>query len=128
MGKLFLIFILLLGAGLYFPQTRPRILEALGPVLNPALTWQSRGEMDQITRRLQIINREGQPLPDQGLEFSEWMVRNFQGGSSRDAWGNEYTIVHWADSVGIVSRGPDLEVGTFDDIIHTARIQRQRRR
>jgi len=33
----------------------------------------------------------------------------------------------WRDSVGIVSNGPDLEIGTADDIVLTAVIQRQRR-
>lgn len=128
LGKIFVILVLLLGAGLYFPSTRPAILDFLSPVINPALVWQTRSEMAQITRRLQMINREGQPIPAQGQEFSEWMVRNFQGGSSRDSWGNEYTLVTWPDSVGVVSRGPDLEINTADDVVETARIQRQRRR
>lgn len=128
LGKIFVILVLLLGAGLYFPSTRPAILDFLSPVINPALVWQTRSEMAQITRRLQMINREGQPIPAQGQEFSEWMVGTFQGGSSQDAWGNEYTLVTWPDSVGVVSRGPDLEINTPDDVMETARIQRQRRR
>jgi hypothetical protein len=84
--------------------------------------------MDQITRRLQMLNREGQVLPGPGQEFADWMVRNFQGGRGRDAWGNEYTLTVWPDSVGVISRGPDLEVHTEDDVMRTARIQRQRRR
>lgn len=127
LGKLFVFLAIALGAGLYFPSTRPVILDWLAPVINPALTWQTRGEMGQITRKLQMINREGQPIPTPGEDFSDWMVRNFQGGSSRDAWGNEYSLVVWGDSVGVVSRGPDLEVNTPDDVVESARIQRQRR-
>lgn len=103
-------------------------MDVLAPVINPALIWQTRGEMGQITRELQMINREGRRLPAAGQEFSDWMVRNFQAGSSRDAWGNEYSLVTWPDSVGVLSRGPDLEIGTPDDVMETARIQRQRRR
>lgn len=128
MGKLFLLILLVLGAGFYFPHSRPTLLEWTGPIINPAMEWQSRNEMDQITRKIQMINREGQPIPAPGLEFSEWMVRNFQGGTSRDAWGNEYTLVVWPDSIGVLSRGPDLEIKTLDDFQRTARIQRQRRR
>lgn len=128
MGKLFVVLVLLLGAGLYFPNTRPVILEWASPVINPALTWQTRSEMGQVTRKLQLINREGQQLPEPGQEFSDFLVRTFQGGSSRDAWGNEYYLVVWPDSVGVVSRGPDLEINTADDVVETARIQRQRRR
>lgn len=128
MGKLFVVLVLLLGAGLYFPDTRPVILEWASPVINPALTWQTRSEMEQVTRKLQLINREGQQLPEPGQEFSDFLVRTFQGGSSQDAWGNEYYLVVWPDSIGVVSRGPDLEINTADDVVETARIQRQRRR
>ncbi|MFO8172936.1 MAG: hypothetical protein R6T96_01540, partial [Longimicrobiales bacterium] len=105
LGKIFVLTAILLGAGLYFPSTRPTILDVLAPVINPALIWQTRGEMAQITRELQMINRQGQSLPAPGQDFSEWMVRNFQGGSSRDSWGNEYSLVTWPDSIAIVSRG-----------------------
>lgn len=125
-GKVVLLIILVVGAGLYFPSTRPALLDTLGPVINPALGWQSRAEMDQITRKLQMINREGQPIPSKGQDFAEWMVRNFPGGKSRDSWDNEYTIEIWPDSVGIVSKGADLEIRTPDDLIKTVRIQRQR--
>lgn len=128
LGKLFLFLILALGAALYFPQTRPVVVETLAPVMNPVLAWQTRSEMDQIARELQMINREGQALPERGEEFLAWMGRNFQGGSSVDAWGNVYSLVVWDDSVGIVSRGPDLEVNTGDDLMETAIIPRQRRR
>lgn len=128
MAKLILLVSLVLGAGFYFPATRPTLQDLFAPVINPALSWQSRGEMDQITKKLQIINREGQDLPVPGQEFGEWIARNFQGGRDRDAWGNEYTLTTWSDSVGVISRGPDLEVGTADDLLRTARIQRQRRR
>ena len=127
MGKLFLLLLLSLGAALYFPTSRAVVLDVAAPVLNPALAWQCRGEMNRITRELQMINREGQAIPSRGQDFAEWMVRNFQGGSGRDAWGNEYTLLTWPDSIGILSNGPDLEVNTEDDIIQTARIQRQRR-
>ena len=128
MGKIFVVLLLALGAALYLPGTRPVVLDTLAPVLNPVLTWQTRSEMDQIARELQMINREGQALPERGEEFQAWMGRNFQGGSSEDSWGNPYTLVIWPDSVGILSKGPDLEVNTADDIMETALIPRQRRK
>ena len=128
MGKLFVFLLLALGAALYFPKTRPVVLDTLAPVLNPVLSWQTRSEMDQIARELQMINREGQALPERGEEFQAWMGRNFQGGSSVDGWGNPYSLLIWEDSVGIRSRGPDLEINTTDDLVETAIIPRQRRR
>jgi len=128
LGKFLLFLLLGLGAALYFPQTRPVVLDTLAPVLNPILTWQTKGEMAQITRELQMINREGQALPEPGEDFQAWMGRNFQGGDREDSWGNPYTLVTWPDSVGVVSKGPDLEIHTPDDILETALIPRQRRR
>ena len=128
MGKLILILLLALGAGLYFPQTRGVIMEFVAPALNPLLAWQTRGEMEQIARELQNLNRQGDPLPAEGEEFGHWVARRFQGGSSLDAWGHSYSLKIWPDSVGIISSGPDAQVRTGDDILHTARIQRQRRR
>lgn len=128
MGKLLLFLLLGLGAALYFPQTRPVVMDTLAPVLNPILTWQTRGEMAQITRELQMINREGQAIPEPGEKFQAWMGRNFQGGDRLDSWGNPYSLVLWPDSLGIRSNGPDLEINTPDDIIETALIPRQRRR
>ena len=128
MGKIIFFLLLCLGAALYFPRTRPVVLDTLAPVMNPVLTWQTRGEMDQIARELQMINREGQALPEPGQEFLAWMGRNFQGGDSEDAWGSAYSLRIWPDSVGIISNGPDLELNTDDDILETALIPRQRRR
>ena len=128
MGKLVLFLLLALGAALYFPQTRPVVLDTLAPVLNPILTWQTKGEMAQITRELQMINREGQALPEPGEDFRAWMGRNFQGGDREDSWGIPYSLTTWPDSVGVVSKGPDLEINTPDDILETALIPRQRRR
>jgi hypothetical protein len=128
LGKIFLFLILILGAAFSFPQTRPVVLDMLGPVLNPMLTWQTRGEITQITRELQALHRTGQSLPARGEAFQLWMLRNFQGGSSLDAWGNTYSLSLWTDSVGVVSRGPDLEINTPDDIVETIPVRRQRRR
>lgn len=126
MGKLVLLLLLGLGAALYFPQTRPVVLDTMAPVLNPVLIWQTNGEMDRIARELQRMNREGQTLPARGKAFNQWMDRNFQGGSRQDAWGNDYSLVVWPDSVGVVSNGPDLELDTPDDLVAAAVIQRQR--
>ena len=126
MGKLFVLLILGLGAALYFPQTRPVVLDTLAPVLNPVLVWQTKGEMDHIVRELLSLNRQGQTLPASGDSFQDWMRRSFQGGSLEDAWGVPYTLRVWTDSVGVVSNGPDLEIGTTDDVMQTALIQRRR--
>ena len=119
MWKVIFIFLILLGAALYFPQTRPTVMEFLGPVVNPVLTWQTKGEMDRIGRELESLHRQGSDLPTPGSSFQAWMDRRFMGGSKTDAWGVDYTLKVWRDSLGIVSMGPDEVLGTEDDILQT---------
>jgi hypothetical protein len=123
--KVVLILLVLLGAAFYFPQTRPVVVDTLAPVMNPVLTWQTRGEMEGIVRELQTMSREGGDLPTPGESFDAWMLRNFMGGSKTDAWGVNYTLRIWRDSIGIVSNGPDREIETPDDILETATVQRK---
>ena len=127
MFKVVFLLLVLLGASLYFPQTRPVVLEYLGPVMNPVLTWQTKGEMGRLTRELQTVTREGGDLPSPGASFQAWITRNFLGRAQSDAWGSDYTLRVWEDSVGVVSNGPDLEIDTDDDIVLSAVRQRRRR-
>jgi len=127
-GKLFLILVLGLGMALYFPRSRAVVLDVSRPVLNPVLVWQTKSELDKIVRELQALNREGRRLPEPGREFQAWMERSFQGGSLLDSWGSSYTLRIWMDSLAVVSPGPDLVVGTEDDIVRTVDIQRRRGR
>ena len=117
MYKIFFLALILLGAALYFPQTRPMVVDTFAPVMNPVFTWQTKGEMGRIRRELQTLHREGGPLPTPGEWFQSWMTRNFLGKARSDAWGTDYTLKVMRDSLGIVSNGPDMEIDTADDII-----------
>jgi hypothetical protein len=90
----------------------------LNPVMTPVLTWQTRGEMNRIGRELENLNSEGSNIPPPGDPFQRWMERRFMGGSKSDAWGIDYTLKFWRDSIGIVSSGPDRTLDTADDIKH----------
>lgn len=118
MWKIFFILLILLGAALYFPQTRPVVVETLAPVMNPVLSWQTKGEMKSIGRELETLRNQGSDLPTPGPSFQNWITREFMGGSRKDAWGVNYTLQMWRDSVGIVSNGPDQAPGTSDDLRH----------
>ena len=116
--KIFFVLLILLGAALYFPESRPVVVETLAPVMNPVLGWQTKGEMKSIGRELETLNKQGSDLPTPGLSFQNWITKKFMGGSKTDAWGVNYTLHMWRDSVGIVSNGPDHEEGTADDLHH----------
>ena len=55
LGKIIILLALALGAALYFPQSRPVVLDTFAPVINPVLRWQTNGELNQILRELQTI-------------------------------------------------------------------------
>jgi hypothetical protein len=116
LAKAILLLLILLGALFYFPKTRPTMVETFAPMLDPVFTWQTRDEMDRISRELQTLSRQGSTLPTPGESFQNWMGKNFFGGAKTDAWGTMYTMQVSRDSVNIVSNGPDLEIGTADDL------------
>ena len=126
MFKCILLLLSLCGAALYFPPTRPTVVDTLAPVINPVLTWQTKGEMDRIVRELLSLNEQGTALPAPGDRFQRWMERQFFGGAKTDAWGTDYTLQIDRDELLVVSNGPDQEPGTADDL--TRLVIRQSRR
>lgn len=118
MFKLFVVLAALLGAALYYPPTRDPVLDFLRPALNPGYAWASRGEMQQILRDLQDVERLGRPLPTGRGEFEQWMRGRYQMFESTvDSWGNGYRLELRGQMLRIVSAGPDGEFGTSDDLI-----------
>jgi hypothetical protein len=126
LAKVIILLLIFLGAALYFPRTRPIVVDTLGPVLNPVLTWQTKGEMDRIGRELESLSRQGDDLPTSVDSFQNWMAKNFLGGAKTDAWGTDYALRVERLSMHIVSNGPDKEINTADDISHPVVVQRSR--
>lgn len=129
MFKLFLLLAALFGAALYYPPTRDPVLDALRPLLNPGFSWASRGEMQQIVRDLQDLEREGRPLPTGRGEFEQWMGRRYQMFESTvDSWGNGYRLEVRGQEIRVISAGPDAAFGTDDDlVVQGPRSERRRR-
>jgi hypothetical protein len=126
--KIILILLVLFGAALYAPQTRPHMVGAISPVVNPVLGWQTKGEMNRIVRELQTRVEQGSSLPAPGEAFNDWMDRRFMGGASIDSWEQAYTLQVKRDSVLLVSNGPDQTTGTADDITQLVTIRPRQRR
>lgn len=123
MLKILLVLAALLGAALYFPSTRPVVLETAAPILDPALRWSTRGEMNQLARDLEQRERTSRTLPDPRTQWAEWLELEYQGGdATTDAWGTPYAYFLYPDSFSILSHGPDEQRGTDDDL----RVSRQR--
>lgn len=131
MGKLVLLAIVALAAGMAIPQTRPHILERAAPLLYPVHKWQTESEMEQIAREISSFERTYYKLPVGRATFDEWLQRGFQDESQQDTWGTRYQMRVWPDSFAILSAGPDLEIETPDDLRFltlrlTARAERAR--
>lgn len=118
MLKMIAVLAALLGAALYFPATRPVVLDAAAPILDPVLTWSTRGEMNRLARDLEQQERSSRWLPNpRGGDWEGWLEREYQGGDAvTDAWGTPYTYQLTRDAFTITSFGPDQQRGTPDDL------------
>lgn len=117
MWKVILLILALLGAALYFPGTRPHVMDAVEPVLTPVLTWSTKGEMRKIVRDLETVQSQGYVLPRDQQAFEAWMGRRYAGDDSGvDAWQNPYRLLQSREGFEVVSYGPDGQAGTEDDI------------
>ena len=115
MGKLILLIILGLAAGMYFPDTRAVLLEKGEPVLRPVFVWSAEREIEEIIRGLQQTENVARRLPER-REWVTWIEARYAGDASRDPWGNVYQLEVQEDSFAVISHGPDREMKTGDDI------------
>lgn len=131
MKKLILILVLAFGAALAVPATRPRVLALLRPVtkpiLDPVLGWSAKGEMARIARDLESTEEFNGELPS-SREFSRWLAGRYSAGQGdTDPWGSHYYLRLWSDSFVVGSPGPDLQMGTEDDILVSKKRRASRR-
>jgi Type II secretion system (T2SS), protein G len=108
---------ILLGfsAALYFPDSRQVIIDRAMPALTPVLTRAANSEMSEITDELLRYDQIGRELPSR-RRWLKWLDDNFPDKTSVDPWGNVYQFYSWADSLALISYGPDKERGTEDDL------------
>jgi hypothetical protein len=118
MGRIFLLLLVALGLGLYFPQSRARILETAAPLMNPAYRWMSHQEMNQIVEDLEIRLDSGDGLPTARGAFDAWLESRYpQENPRRDAWGLRYQLQVRGTTFQVISAGPDGVFGTDDDLV-----------
>lgn len=130
MFKVILFLLVALGASLYFPASRSRVLDAAEPILNPVMTWSTKGEIHKITRDLETFERSWDAFPSEEA-FGQWLSNQYHSDEGRrDSWGNAYVLKAWPDSFTVVSPGIDGQMGTPDDIRSTGQrpVKPRRRR
>lgn len=114
--RIFIILLVALAVGLYFPRSRAVIFEYSSPIVNPYLRMQTEGEMQDIADELKTYQRENfEQLPGE-REFEAWMVPRFPDNGSLDGWGNPYEYRLERTRLLLVSSGVDGTRDTADDI------------
>lgn len=117
MGKILVMLIVTLALGLTFPTSRAVILDYAEPLLQPAYSWMTTQELNQIVEDLEVHQETRGELPAGRGEFDEWMDGRYpQAPSREDAWGTRYRLEVTGERFRVVSAGPDGEFDTERDI------------
>lgn len=127
MRKLVLLIILWVVVVYYFPDSRTWVKEWTRPLWTPVVRWDAKQEMAQVAQ--DVVNEEVRDgkLPDQ-RRWIQWLEYRYDADQMRtDPWGSMYQLKVWADSVAVVSYGPDRTRGTPDDFQVGVPRQPQRR-
>lgn len=127
MRKLVLLVVLWFVVTYYFPDSRHLVKEWTRPLWVPMVKWNAEQEMNQVAR--DVVNEEIRTgkLPDQ-RRWLQWLdYRYSMDEMKQDPWGSTYQLKVWADSVAIMSYGPDRERNSDDDFHVTVPRQRHRR-
>ena len=128
MGRLVLLIILGFCAAYYFPDSRQMLVEVAEPVMVPLVRWSTTEEMGQVGRDVVGYEQSTGNLPDR-RGWIEWLDWKYPlEDNKRDAWDNVYELRVWADSIGIMSYGPDRTRNTEDDFTVVTPRQRVGRR
>ena len=126
MTRLILLILLGLVATYYFPDSRQMLLDATEPIVVPAVRWAAKEEMGQVGEDALEHERLTGQIPDRRA-WVPWLEYRYPAAEARrDPWGSTYQIRVFADSVWIVSWGPDRERATGDDF-HVTRPRERRR-
>ena len=129
MSRLFLMVLLGLVAAYYFPDSRQVLIDAAQPIIVPVVKWDTKEEMAQVGRNVIEHERLTGDLPNR-RSWLAWLDYRYNANQlTKDAWGSTYQLRVFADSIAIVSYGPDRTRLTEDDFqVITPRERRSRRR
>ncbi len=115
MARLVLMVVLGLVAAFYFPDSRAVMMDIAEPVIVPVERWSTSAEMRQVGENVLEHERLTGKLPDRRTWVGWLDYRYLSDDLRQDPWGSMYQLRVWADSVAIVSWGPDATSSTEDD-------------
>jgi hypothetical protein len=118
LGRLFLLLLVVLGVGLYLPDTRARILERARPVIEPGYRWITQQELNRIAADFEVYISGRGVEPVALREFDTWLDDRYPRPRSRvDSWGSRYSVEVTRIGFTVRSAGPDLAPRTADDLV-----------
>lgn len=135
MKRIFLALLLLVLVSLSVPPLRERAMpryEAgaswlwsrlqgpLSPALTPWRRLETKNEMAHIANQLIVLRNRG-GSPPRADELPEFLRQAHLDSTATDRWGSHYDVRLRADSLDLISPGPDLEMDTEDDLVVTIR-------
>jgi hypothetical protein len=118
LGRLFFLLLLVLGVGLYLPDSRALLSEWARPAIEPGYRWMTQQEMDRIAADFGVYMTGRGTEPLRRTEFDSWLDERYPRPRSRvDSWGTPYTAEVTRTGFTIRSAGPDLAPRTADDLL-----------
>jgi hypothetical protein len=96
--------------------TGERLERPASPIANRYRRVQAENHLSKASRQL-VLRRNAGYQPPAPQEISAFLVRHEITPDGLDPWGTPYQLVQEADSLAIVSAGPDLSFGTRDDVV-----------
>jgi hypothetical protein len=95
--------------------TAERLEGPLSPVTNWYKSIRAEAELGKAARLMVGQRNQGMRLPDPE-RFQEFLNRHDIATDGLDPWGTPYLMVQEADSIALVSAGPDRRYETDDDL------------
>lgn len=115
MTRLVLLILLGILTWYYFPETRAIMMDFAEPVVVPVIRWSTEEEMGQVGRNVVAHERLTGQMPS-GAGWLAWLEYRYSTDELKlDPWGSTYQLLVWADSVAVLSLGPDRTRQTEDD-------------
>lgn len=86
------------------------------PITNRYRRAQAENDLRKMSRLLTMQRNQGQraPAPE---DLPAFLTRNQIAPDGIDPWGGRYRIAQEADSLAVMSAGPDRQFGTADDLV-----------
>ena len=115
MAKVLALLIVGAIAASYFPDSRQVLLNITEPLVLPMIKSNALEEMERIGRNVIDYEHLTGNIPHR-TDWISWLNFRYQfDAQRRDPWGSAYELGVTADSVLIISYGPDLVRATEDD-------------